>query len=162
MEKFSVDFTGLQNNLQEKKVYRLSEVSHRIRKVAFDVVRFVDSDKIDDLWQIHRDGENEYIVAMYDETEAPDVKVKTAAVTNNWTAQAERSGDGISVFYRGNPVTRLTLASLGIEPTDASLVCEYLPRKIATDGSFRASLLNSLTEAERSALLLEDPAILGK
>ena len=81
MNKFSVDYMDLQSKLSQKRAFRLSDVKEKIRKVAFDVVRFVDSDKLDDLWQIHRDGEDEYIVAMYDE-EKTEKKAEFHQVAN--------------------------------------------------------------------------------
>src|SRR5574343_1213936 len=67
MNKFALDYSELQSKLTAKRAYPLAEVKDKIRKVAFDVVQFIDSNHIDELWKIERDGDNEYIVAMYDE-----------------------------------------------------------------------------------------------
>lgn len=163
MNKFSVDYTDLQSKLNRKKAYRLSDVQHRIKKVAFDVVRFVDSDRIDDLWQIQREGEDEYIVAMYDES--LDDNAKTASASNNtidWKVIANHAGESVNVFYRNSPITRIVLAQMDIPSDDVHLVCKYLPQKLANDNNFRADFIANLTDAERDLLLEEDPSILGK
>jgi hypothetical protein len=154
MNKFSVNNSDLQSQLSQKKVYRLADVKHRIRKVAFDVVRFTDSNKIDDLWQIHRDGEDEYIVAMYDEE-----VTKTAAFRENWSCVADSSSSFINVFYKGAPVTKLSLASLDIPTSDSALVCEYLPRQLASNEAFRTSFINGLSETDRK--MLEEQLLLA-
>lgn len=162
MNKFSVDYTDLQNKLNSKKAFRLSEVQHRIQKVAFDVVRFVDSDRIDDLWQIHRDGEDEYILAMYDDSDADNLSKKTAAPVSKWKAIADHGGEAINIFFKDSPITRIALASMEIPMSDASLICRYLPIKLANDDEFRANFIANLTNTERGMLLEEDPSILGK
>ena len=68
MKKFAIDVDSLENKLQKKTAYRLEDVKDKVRKVAFDVVRFVDNDAtIDGLWQIQKHDDGEYIVAMYED-----------------------------------------------------------------------------------------------
>lgn len=147
MNKFSVDYTELQSKLSKKQAYRLVDVKHRIRKVAFDVVRFVDSDKIDDLWQIHRDGDDEYIVAMYDDADNKKESAKTASSTV-WNAVQDVAGNYVNVFYHGNPVKKICLAELGISPEDAYLVCQSLKDKLANDKAFLRKFANELDDIE--------------
>ena len=52
MKKFAVGYASLQSSLEKPKVYKLEDVKDKIKKVVFDVVRFLDSDNIDGLWQI--------------------------------------------------------------------------------------------------------------
>lgn len=160
MNRFSVDYSDLQSKLTQKKAYRLSEVQSKIKKVAFDVVRFVDSDRIDDLWQIQSDGENEYIVAMYDDNSPDEAKIITAACV--WTAVADSSKENVNVFYKNTPVSRIALASMGIESSDAHLVCKSLSNKLANDYDFRSNFIANLTDSERTSLLKDDPSLLGK
>lgn len=146
MDKFSVNYTELQGKFLKKRAYRLDDVKHRIRKVAFDVVRFVDdNDGIDGLWQIHRDGDDEYIVAMYDEVK----KEASKNVTSNiWNALQDSSGNYVNVFYHGNPVKKISLAELGIPPEEAYLVCQSLKDKLANDKVFLRKFANELENIE--------------
>lgn len=162
MNKFSVNYADLQATLNKKTAYRLADVKHRLQKVAFDVVRFVDSDKIDDLWKIERDGDDEYIVAMYDEDlkVASEASTKTASA-NPWNVISDDSGN-IHVFYKNAPIKRLALAQLGLQADDAISVCRLMKTKFASDASFLGKFLNELTESEREALTEVEPSIAGK
>lgn len=157
MDKFSVDLTELQSKLQAKKAYRLSDVKHKIKKVAFDVVKFVDSDRIDDLWQIQRDGDDEYIVAMYDD----NVTKTASAPTSQWSALADNAGNNVNVFYRNVPVKRICIASMGIPAEDSYLVCRSITEKLASDKSFLVKFLSELTDSERKSLEDIDPSVLA-
>jgi len=152
MDKYSVDFTSLNNDLSRPKYYKYSDVKEKLVKVAFDVVRFMDSEDIDGLWQVQKTDDGEVIVAMY-ETEP----VKAAKAS--WDALSDKTGSTVNVFYKGTPVTKIALASAGIPRNDAGLVCETLPRKLASDSSFRKSMLNELSEKDRLALLSEYPEL---
>ncbi len=155
MNKFSVDYTDLQGKLSKKKAFRLSDVKHKIKKVAFDVVRFVDSDKIDDLWQIHRDGDDEYIVAMYDD-EGQTPTLKTA-----WSVLPDASGQNLSVFYGSSPIKRIGLKQLGIPAEDAGMVSQSVRTKLATDEKFLNTFVNELSKEEREALTDANPSLLA-
>lgn len=149
MVNYSVDFDDLQRKLKKNKAYRLADVKDRLKKVAFDVVRFVDSDKIDDLWQIHRDGDDEYIVAMYEDEEPLTVN---SSAKSPWSAVPDNAGNSVNVFFDGVPITRVALAPLGIPASDAYLVSNSLPNKLASDESFLAKFVNNLTASERAVL----------
>jgi len=156
MVKFSVDYSDLQSKLSQKKAFRLSEVKGRIKKVAFDVVRFVDSDKIDDLWQIYRDGDDEYIVAMYEEQNE-----KKASASGNWKVLPDSSGSYIHLFCKNVPITRIALTPLGIPSEDAWLVSRTVMEKLANDQSYLNSLIQELTEEEKSSLREVEPSLLA-
>ncbi len=157
MMKFSVDYTDLQSKLSKKRAFRLSDVTGKVKKVAFDVVRFVDSDKIDDLWQIHRDGDDEYIVAMYEEEQTE----KTASVaTTSWRAVPDGAGKNIHLFYKDVPIKRIALAPLGIPSEDAAMVSRSISQKLASDRSFFDSFVKELTEEERATLKQLEPSLL--
>lgn len=159
MNKFSVDYTGLQNKLAKKTAYLLSDVQHRIQKIAFDVVRFYDSENIDGLWQIQNDGDNEYIVAMYEDGDPTKVAIAENKMSS-WTAIADNSGDSVNIFYKGAPITRILLSSVGIPASESYLVTKFLPKKLASDVEFRGNFIANLTDTEREALLEKDPSVL--
>lgn len=165
MTQFSVDYHDLESKLNRKRAYRLADVKDRIRKVAFDVVRFVDSDRIDDLWLIHRDGDDEYIVAMYDEDalgKQSDVLGKQKKKASSlWAAVADRAGTNVTVFYNSVPIKRVALSEMGIPAEDAQMVCQWLPEKLATDKAFLRKLaaevdLDKLTRNVGADIPLEE------
>lgn len=144
MRDLSVDYSELQDKLSRKKAYKLEDVSHRIKKVAFDVVRFVDkSDSIDGLWQIHKSNDGDYIVAMYDNEQGEQIKS-----SSNWNAVSDKSGKFINIFYNDTPVTRISLSSLGLPNEEAKSVCGFLPEKLASSEGLTVSLLAGLPESQ--------------
>ena len=63
MNKFAVDYNSLESELTPRPQYfRYDDVKDRLRKVAFDVVRFKDGDDISGLWQIQQTDEGEVIL----------------------------------------------------------------------------------------------------
>lgn len=143
MNDFLVDYSELQAKLSKKRAFRLNDVKHKIKKVAFDVVRFVDNDKIDDLWQIHREGDDEYIVAMYDEDQQ-----KTAS-TSIWSVVPDSNGTNLNVFCNNFPIKRVALNTLGIPSEDAHTVAHMMRKKFSTDQSFIDVFVKELSDKER-------------
>jgi hypothetical protein len=155
MEKFAINYSSLDEHVNSPKRYLLADVKHRIKKVAFDVVRFMDGSDIDGLWQIKKteDGQ-EYIVAMYD---TPQDAEKTSS---DWSVFVDKSSNA-SVFYKGAPVIKLALASMGFSAEEAELVSEDLPQKLNSNVKLASSLLKSVSLPVRSELVKEYPE-LGK
>lgn len=156
MNKFSVDYQKLEGKLEYKKAYKLSEVQDKIKKVAFDVVRFIDSDNIDGLWQIQHGADGDYIVAMYNDGAEESAVTKSSS---DWGVVADKSGDNINVFYKGTPIARLALSSLGIPKEDSSLVTSYLPVRLANNPRLVSGLLQELSVEERKELLTKYPEL---
>lgn len=152
--KFDLDYSQLNQNLHQEKVYKYSQVKDRLQKVAFDVVRFrntnSDDEVVSGLWQIQNTEDGEVIVAKYSDEEEP---VKTSS----WDALPDKSGHNVSIFYKNTPVTRLKTASLGIDPQEACTLCQYLPEKLATNIQLRQSFLNLLSTEEREQFLTQFP-----
>ena len=61
MDKHSVNYDNMNKKLTEKKAYKFNDVKDRLIKVAFDVVKFKDSDNIDGLWQVQSSDDGEVI-----------------------------------------------------------------------------------------------------
>lgn len=156
MNKFSVDYEGLQGNLYQEKYFRLNDVKDKIEKVAFDVVRFIDSDNIDGLWQIRQSDEGEYIVAMYDDQVSDSPVTKSSY---HWSAMRDKTGSNVHVFYKGTPVSRIVLADLGLSKEESISMCRYLPAKLAENKNLAASLLKELPENERQELFTKYPEL---
>ena len=144
MSRFSVDYSKLSNsvNVIDKKVIRLSDVKHRLEKVAFDVFRMKDGDP-DELWQIQNSDDGDYIVAKYDMEDA-DTKVKTSAA---WDVLVSNGSSDINVFYKDHPITKIANVA------DVDSVKRFLPSKLASDKGFVAALLNTLDPATKASIL---------
>lgn len=153
MDKYAVDLNSLKESLTKKKAYRLEDVKDKIRKVAFDVVRFVNKDEnIDGLWQVHHADDGDYIVAMYDDE--PEEVEKTSS---NWSVILDKTSENINIFYKNAPINKVAVASLGIPKEDANLVCDYLPEKLASNKKLAASLLADLAKETRTQILEQYP-----
>ena len=162
MEKFAVNYNNLQGDLSPKsQTFTYEDVKDRLRKVAFDVVRFVEGDDISGLWQIQETDEGEVIVAKYDDTSNFQVE-KTASVHTNWGAFFDKSGENIHIFYKDSPVTKISLASVGIPVEDAPIVCEYLPNKLATNEMLMSNLLAEIPKTTLTELRKLHPELNNK
>jgi len=155
MRDYSIDYNELSNtvNKVEKNIYRLSDVKHLLDKVAFDVVKFKDSDE---LWQVQDSDDGSYIIARY-ELDEPEAKKVSAT---HWdTLVSESSGD-INIFYKGQPIVKMAASKLGISSEDVKTIKRFLPGKLASDKSFVKAMLNTLDESSRDAILKLYPELL--
>ena len=151
MDKHSVDY-GFMNKLAEKKHYKFNDVKDRLIKVAFDVVKFKDSDNIDGLWQVQSSDDGEVIVALYEET--PKLEAKSS-----WSAVADKTASYVHVFYKNEPVIKLASAYLGISKDDSVSFVENLPKILAENTGIRSSLLNELSEEDRKSFTTKYPEL---
>lgn len=153
MTKSNINFSSLEQSLSKKKVYKLADVQEKIEKVAFDVVRFVDSQDIDNLWQIQHCQDGDYIVAMYD-----DSLKSEASLGGDW--QCLPSSNEVSVFYKGYPVTKMAAAQIGVPPEEINMVRRYLPKKLANDKNFVHKMVVAfLSKDQRDDLYTKFPEL---
>jgi len=142
----------LDQTINQKKSYSLSDVLDKIEKVAFDVVRFKDDD-LSKLWQIQKaDDGTEIIVAMYD---GPELKAES-----NWTAIPDKSAN-IQVFYKGEAIHKFAISSLGFDTVDTSIVCRTLKSSLDTDKEFVKALVNEIPVESREFVLNKYPELKG-
>ena len=161
MDKYSVDFSHLDNKINSPKVHKLADVQDRIEKVAFDVVRFKDSDDTPQLWRIEDSADGPVIVSMYDA--AVDSKVASEgkvaeASDGSWKAIAS-SDDSVHVIYKGEAIKRIACKDAGI--SDAGLLCRWLPEKLASDKGFVKSLLSDIPKQSREDIYSKYPELRG-
>lgn len=149
MSKNTIDYLGLATKIY-KKAYKLSDVKDRLETVAFDVVRFKDSDKGADLWQVQSADDGDYIVALYqpEETEKSD-----------WDVSVSKTAGDLQVSYKGDPLVRLASSKLGIPRDELHKVPEYLPSKLAANKKLVKALLNELSESAKKEVLSKYPEL---
>ena len=153
MKKFAVNYNDLEKNLEEKSpVFKLSDVQDKIYKVAFDVVKFNDYEGLDGLWQVQKMDDGDYIVAKYDDDLSPREK------TSSWKVLANDS-DTVHVFYKGDPVTKISLASVGIPAEESASFIRNLPSSLETNKKLASSMLKELNEKDRTELLASYPEL---
>jgi hypothetical protein len=151
MSKFSVDYSGLENQLI-KKAYRLNDVKDKVEKVAFDIVRFKDGDKAADLWQIHSTEDGDYIIALYQDSEE-----KTASC---WDVLLSKNGSDLQISYKGDPLIKLSASQLGIPNFELDKVEQYLPKKLSENKKLVKALLNQLSSTAKEQVLGKYPELL--
>lgn len=150
MSKNFIDYSSLENTIY-KKAYRLSDVKDRLETVAFDIVRFKDSDKGADLWQVQSADDGEYIVSLYQ----PDEEVKTSS----WDVVASKTAGDLQISYKGDPLVRISAAKIGIPRSELSQVEVYLPEKLASNKKLVKALLNELPESAKKEVLSKYPEL---
>ncbi len=151
------DFESLEHFVDgsQRKVYRLADVADKIEKVAFDVVRFKDSDKLDHLWRVESTDDGPVLVAMFDEEE------EQLESLGSWQAVTDRVNN-VNVFYKGEAIVRFSASDMGIPEDETSIVCRYLPEKLASESEFVSSLLDELGTDERESLFKKYPELKGQ
>jgi hypothetical protein len=152
MSKFSIDYSGLENKFY-KKAYRLADVKDQLETVAFDIVKFKDSDKSADLWQVQSADDGDYIVAIYQ----PDEEEKSASI--NWDVVVSKTAGDLQVSYKGDPIVRLAASKLGIPRNELNKVPEYLPAKLAENKKLVKALLNELPASAKKEVLSKYPEL---
>lgn len=152
MSKDSIDYSGLANKIF-KTAYKFSEVQDQLETVAFDIVRFKDSDKSADLWQVQSADDGEYIVALYQPEEE-------ATKTAGWDVAYIKSTGSLQISYKGDPLVRIASSKLGIPNAELSKVEAYLPAKLASNKKLVQALLNELPESTKNEVLAKYPEML--
>lgn len=152
MSKFSIDFSSLENKIL-KKAYKLSEVKDRLETVGFDLVRFKDTDKSTELWQVQSADDGDYIVSLYEESEE-DVTKKS-----DWDVILSKTAGDLNISYKGDPIVRLSVTKLGFKPQDAEKVPSYLPERLAENKKLVKLLLNELSESAKNQVLNKYPEL---
>lgn len=153
MPKFSVNYQELANSVSyvQKETFKLADVKHKLEKVAFDVVRFKDGNP-DELWQIQNSDDGDYIVAKYDEEKEEKV------AESFWNVSVTASD--INVFYKGQQITKLAAAKLGLDSQDLPTVKRFLPTKLASDKNMVSALLSTLDKPTKDSILKLYPELL--
>ena len=141
MQKYSLDYEYLQ---PKPKTFKLEDVKDRLEKVAFDVVRFVDDDTAG-LWQINQTDDGEYIVAQYED------HIETEK-QSSWNAVLDKQGSNVNIFYGNSPVTKISVASLGLENNDAKYIERALTSSLGNK-EFLRKFLSELPQAKRDHLI---------
>jgi len=151
MSKFSLDYSSLSNQII-KKAYKLSDVKDQLESLGFDIVRFKDSDKGTNLWQVQSADDGDYIVALYED----ESEVKTAY---DWSVAVTKNGSDLQISYKGDPFVRLSAAKLGIPNNELHKVEQYLPEKLASNKKLVKALLSELSDAARQAVSKRYPEL---
>lgn len=152
MRDFSLDFAQLCVVVAPDRI-PLRGNEHRITRIAFDMFR-LDNDK-ENLWQVQADDDgNEFLVRTY---ELP--KDDTLQVKSEWTVIEDSKKASLTVAYHGMPIHRIVVAEYGIyTPDDVRLLRDLVQDKL-TDPNFANSMLATLPESKRAALLTTFPKI---
>lgn len=152
MSKFVIDYTGLETKIL-KKAYKLKDVQDQIERIAFDVVRFKDSDNGANLWQIQSSDDGDYIVSMYQDDEL------TEKNASDWQVSISKTAGDLQINYKGDPLVKIASSKLGIPRTELSQIEQYLPSKLAENKKLVKALLNELTESAKKEVLNKYPEL---
>jgi hypothetical protein len=158
MDKYSIDFTNLDKQINKPKVYKLADVKHKIKKIAFDVVRFTSGEDTAQLWKIEESADGPVIVAMYDAVPS-DNKISEASV-KEWSAMADNSLN-INIFYKGEAIKKIAASDMGFTNDDVPLMCRWLPNRLASNSELRSALLKGVPEESRNFLFSKYPELRG-
>lgn len=153
LKNATVDFSDLKQKLDTPKQYKLADVQHRIKKVAFDVVRFTSGEDTDQLWRVEESVDGPVIVAMYD---IKPEKVSNASL-KIWDCVPDASSN-VNVFYKGEAIKKIASKDVG---PDVHEFCRWLPDSLAHNIEFRTALVRDLPEVSRELLISKYPELIG-
>lgn len=157
MDQFTLDYSSLQNKVNAKKAFKLSGIAPgALKKVAFDVVRFVDSQAIDGLWQIVEKEDGPYIMAMYDDEILPE---NSFSKSSHWKVYADTAGRYLSFFYQDTPIVRLASDQLGIAPEEAQETAQNLPGQLESNSVLRSAFLQEIPADQRLKFTSQFPEL---
>lgn len=128
------------------KMYKLADVSSRIEKVAFDVVRFKDDDNRANLWQIQSGEDGDYIIALYNEEFRKE---------SDWEALVDKKASVIHIFYKKTELGKLSSQDLG--NLDLDRAAQILPQKLASNSQLKNLFLDRLPS--KQAVLSKFPEL---
>lgn len=152
MSKFSLDYDQLNNRLSKRSI-RLADVKDQIEKVAFDVVRFRDSDAASNLWQIQGQGDEQYIVALYPE-EVEKLKL------SSWEVTLSKLANTVSFFYKGDPVAKIAASELGTTSQEQlEKTVKSLPTKLESNKKLASALLKKIPTSAAEELVRKYPEL---
>lgn len=156
MNKFSIDYNDLESKLNSPKSFKYEDVKHRLKKVAFDIVKFVDNDDyVDSLWKIENTKDGEVIVALYNN----DLQVEGSDNKNgNWAAVASLNGN-INIFYKDTPVKKIASLDIGLSEGEVPSFCLSLSSKLNKNEDFKQSLIKDLSASQRAELFSKYPEL---
>lgn len=154
MDKYSVDYSLLDEELNKPKIFKYEDVKHRLEKVAFGTVRFMDANEdIDGLWEIQATDDGEFIVAKYDYEDKNELQTKSS-----WDVVLDNRKEAMHIFYKGEPVTKVAASSFG-DVEDLSLICKTASVRLENDCDFRQMLIDELPLSEKGNFLSKYPEL---
>ena len=152
MSKNHLDYSGLEKIIY-KKAYKLADVKDQLESVAFDIVRFKDSDKSAELWQVQNADDGDYIVALY---ESESVEKLASA----WDVAVNKTAGDLHISYKGDPIVRIASSKLGIPKSEIYKIPDYLPTKLAESRKLVNALLNELPVSAKNEVLKKYPELI--
>lgn len=145
---FDFDWAEFERELNPPKDNSLefSKVAHAFRKVAFDAYEKIGETG---LWELReREDGTKVLVALYD-TEG----LEKQAFFGVWTAGATKSGDSVTLQFRGTPVAKFAGKEYGFSSAEAGQFSSFIATKANTNSEFVNKLANTLSPNQRSFLL---------
>jgi hypothetical protein len=149
----TIDCNELFRKIDPKRTkYPYEQYRDRLVKVAFDVVRFIDSENLGDLWKVETDEDGkDYIVAMYDQQGIPD------KLSSDW--QVISTGEQMQVFYKNSFITKVDCETLGLKPHMVARLYPDIERRLAKDKGFVKSLLKATPEQHAKEIVERFPEL---
>lgn len=166
MKSDFVNYSQLEKSFEEndKKTYKLADVEHRLVKVAFDVVRFMDGDDVKSLWKIQSTPDGEYIIANYDvpfdlQKSSTSELNKSASSKDDWKIFINEKLAEVQLFYKADPVVKLSASDLGIPSNELDLLKSYLPKKLSENKQFATCILKYASADRQKELFTKYPEL---
>lgn len=162
MDKYSIDYDHLEKAVNKPKVFKYEDVKHRLQKVAFGTVRFMDANEdIDGLWEIQQTDDGDVIVAKYDYNPmtSESSEEEGMKIESSWDVVPDRRGANVYVFYKGEPVTSIEAEKFAAAEEDLPAICKNAAAKLNTDSQFKDMLLSEVALEDKIRLFSRYPEL---
>jgi len=95
-------------------------------------------------------------VTLYEE---PEEQIKMAS-KNPWDVYLSKISNSLNIFYKGDPICKMSANRLGIKNSQLGSIEKILPRKLASNKKLVGALLLELSDSAKSELLRKYPELL--
>jgi hypothetical protein len=143
------------NGLQEDKVVervKLADHPNRFVKVAFDLFR---DNTTDFVWKTEAAGDDGQVWLVRSEEQPEQSQVKQAG---NWMAVVDRSGNNITLAYKGRPLQRFASSDYKFTKDTSEDFAGFLVRK-AESKDFVQRMFSLFPENKRNELVAQYPEL---
>lgn len=144
MQNFSVDLNQI-NEALNKKAFKYEDVKHKLKKVAFDVVRFFDEPETGGLWKIQKNKDGEVIVALYEE---PTIE-KSASVKKNWNVVLDSSKSNIYITYKNSVISKIASSEINIPSEEIEAFAKSIENSVNSNFDLQKKILS---EADQNVI----------
>ena len=96
---------------------------------------------------------------LYSQIRTFEEQTKTAS-RNPWEVSFSKISNSLNIFYKGDPICKVSAKKLGIPDSELNFVERFLPKKLASNEKLVKALLLELSDSAKNEVLSKYPELL--